>query len=305
MVAIGDLRAPPEVHQALRDGRRFGRWIRARCPFCDPEQRKSRSLAASDAGFGRDRDRPGWKCFRCNAEEHYRGNGISGPLRIPASPVQDDKRRQASALSIIDQACPIEPGDPVDTYLRRRKLEPMGATWPSSLRCAYLSHPSERERFPNRRHPAMVAIVADVSNVAVAVHRTFLTEDGQKANLDPVRLSLGSLRGAAVRLGRDSDTIVVAEGIETALAAGMYFGVVPWAALSTSGLIELALPRSVQQVRIAADRDHKPGRRGHRAGYKAALRLRSRIKDMQISQNRLIRVEIHTPPLGKSDFADL
>jgi len=303
MPAIAELQAPPEVLAALQhDGRPAGQWIRARCPYCDPEGRKGRSLAASHRGFGRHRDRPGWKCFRCQAEQHTRAEHLAS-MRMrfdPAAAKSDEARRIEIATRMAEESWPVVAGDPVDRYLRNRKLEPLTATWPSSLRFAKLRHPEDK-----KVHPAMLAVVTNAEGMTIGVHRTYLTEDGRKANVDPVRLSYGPIAGGAIRIGIDSDTIAVAEGIETAIAAGMQLRVVPWAVLSTGNMVLLGLPRSVKKVIICPDIDRKPNRPHHdRAGEKAAFKLRSRIKRLQVSQDRIIDVTVEYPPRGRKDFAD-
>ncbi len=295
MLAIADLKAPPEVHAALQDGRWAGGWLRAKCPLCDPEGRRGKSLAASAQGFGRDRTRPGWKCFRCAGEEHYRRSGnVPGTISYdPDALKNNDKRRREHALQVLERTRSVHDGDPVDRYLRSRGLCPPGSLWPSSIRIGILKHPQTKQKYPT-----MVASVTDVTNVAVGVHRTYLTDDGHKADVSPVKMSLGPISGGSVRLGIDSETILVAEGIESALGAAMTMDYVPWSSLSTSGMMNLHLPRTVQRVVIAPDRDR------NQAGAKAAFKLRARIKGLQKTQNRRIHVEIIHPPLGRSDFAD-
>ena len=295
MQAIAELLAPPEVLQALHDGRRSGQWIRAKCPFCDPEGRKGHNLAASHQGFGRNRDRPGWICFACHAEEDVRRAKLAS-MKIqydPNSAVADARRRTEFALQIIERSRPIQSGDPVDRYLRGRQLEPLTATWPPTLRISILRHPETK-----REYPTMVAVVANVANATVGIHRTFLTDEGRKAEVSPVKMSFGPVGGGSVRLGIESDTIVVGEGIESSIGAAMRFGVVPWASLSTGNMTRLKIPRFVKSVIIAADRDPNS------AGSKAARSLRNKIRDLRIKQNRYIDVVVKMPPLGRSDFAD-
>ena len=101
-MSIAELYAPPEVLLALRDGRQSGLWIRAKCPFCDPDGRKRRNLAASHVGFGRNRDKPGWVCHACHAEEDLRRARTQRGeiLYDPDAEKNDDKRRLAAAQSI-------------------------------------------------------------------------------------------------------------------------------------------------------------------------------------------------------------
>lgn len=290
MQAIAEIQAPPEVLQALRyDGRRSGQWIRTRCPYCDPDGRGRRNLAASHSGFGRNRDRPGWLCHACHAEEHHRSERLAtARMRYDPDAARNDKQRRTdSALQIIASSRPIEEGDPADRYLRKRGLKPPTALWPSSLRSANLTHPETRQR-----HPVLLGVVTDVENVAIAVHRTYLTDQGLKADVTPVKMSLGPVTGGAVRLGVDSAEVIVAEGIESALGAAMASGLVAWAALSAGNMTRLKIPRSVKRVAIAADADP--------VGRKSAWTLRAQIADLK----RDIDVVMRYPPRGRSDFAD-
>jgi hypothetical protein len=313
MPAVAELIAPAEVLQALQDGRRQGQWIRSYCPYCSPGRVRhgDRPLAANlVTGFGPNRDKPGWLCHRCHAEENFRGSKAKEGLPRrqytydPNKHQNSDEDRRAAALRIVERCTHIEDGDPVDIYLREtRKLAPITATWPSSLRRARLHHPDDRS---GRKHPCMVAVATDTSGNIYAVHRTYLTEDGRKANFGNVKLSLGPLSGRAVHLGIDSPKLVIGEGIESTLAAMMKYGRVGWATLFAKNLQAVEIPRSVTDIIIAADRDFKPGRREHDIGGRCARELMKRIQQEQFKfkQTREINVRIAFPPDGRADFAD-
>ena len=117
-----------------------------------------------------------------------------------------------------------------------------------------LSHPSAPGRFL-----CLVAGVQDAGERFLGIQRTYLSVDGSgKADVDPVRASLGSLAGGAVRLAESiGDRLLVGEGIETTAAAALVLdwrgGA--WATLGTSGLRAVELPELVREVTIAADRD--------------------------------------------------
>lgn len=103
-------------------------------------------------------------------------------------------------------------------------------------------------------------------------------------------MMFGPCRGGAVRLADPSDVLMVGEGIETCLAAMLASGHPAWAALSTSGLRGLDLPKDVREVIVLADGDEA----GEAAAQDCALRWRR--------QGR--RVRIARPPHGL-DFNDL
>jgi hypothetical protein len=138
----------------------------------------------------------------------------------------------------------------------------------------------------------MVALVTrGAGDMPLAIHRTFLARDGAgKAPVDPQKMMLGPCRGGAVRLGVPGDVLMVGEGIETCIAAMQATGNPAWAALSTSGLRSLDLPKNVRNVIVLADGDDP--------GETAARDCASRWK----REGR--RVRIARPPRG-SDFNDM
>lgn len=289
---LAEILAPPEVLAAIADGRRQGRWIRAVCPYCHGNQK--RTLSASHTGFGRHKDRPGWLCHRCHAEQRIADERRQlGKISYDPRLQRDDKRRIEVARKILEECRPVEAGDPVDLYLRRRQLRPLGSFWPSCLRRGLLRHPETKKRYPT-----MVAAVVDSSGMPIGIHRTYLTDDGRKADVAPAKLSFGPIAGGAVRLGIDSSRIIVAEGIESALGAAMVLGGVAWSTLSSGNMPNLVLPRHVEDVVIAYDNDN------NKAGRKAAVALLDRLKQQQVSQNRRIRVVLKPPPPGQADYAD-
>lgn len=157
-------------------------------------------------------------------------------------------------------------GSPVETYLRAR-----GYTGEIPDSIAY--HPCMKHAPSGQYFPAMIAAVTIFpSQEIVAIHRTYLKPDGSgKADVEPDKMMLGSVKGGAVMFGPQSGMMLhVAEGIETALSIFLSTGAPTWATLSASNMENLVLP-SVQDVPlllIGADPDI--------AGLKAAMRLGDR-----------------------------
>jgi len=125
------------------------------------------------------------------------------------------------------QCLPLRPGDAVAKYLKRRGT---GNIWP--LPDVLRLHPAlpywhGAEKLGS--YPAMVAPLVAPGGRIVALHRTYLSADGIKADLpSPKKLSgaAGSLVGACIPLhGVARGVIGIAEGIETALAAWRASGV--------------------------------------------------------------------------------
>jgi len=90
----------------------------------------------------------------------------------------------------------------------------------------------------------------------IAIHRTYLARDGGgKASVNPQKMMFGPCRGGAVPLAELGDVLMVGEGIETCVTAMQATGHPAWAALSTSGLRTLNLPKSIRDIIVLADGD--------------------------------------------------
>ena len=156
--------------------------------------------------------------------------------RISDESDPDILKRTDAALAIWQASKPPQ-GTPVETYLRSRGLNIQPE---SAIRFhAALKHPS------GGSWPAMVALVTrGIDGAAIAIHRTFLARNGGgKAPLNPAKMMLGPCRGGVVRLGQNGGVLMVGEGLETCLSGMQVTGHAAWAALSTSGLRALDLPK--------------------------------------------------------------
>ncbi|WGW04537.1 DUF7146 domain-containing protein [Tropicibacter oceani] len=264
--------------QAL-GGQWYNRYGTAPCPVCQPEQRKGQNaltLADGDAGL-----LAHCKKSHCGFRDILGAAGVapeSGPCN-PPNPVTiaqraaerqaEAQRRAAQAHRLWQEAQPIG-GTPAETYLR--EVRGITCELPKTLRYkADCWHGATATR-----HPALVALVE--GGDGCAVHRTYLCADGGgKAAVDPDKAMLGAVAGGSIRLADAGGPLVVAEGIETALSLGSGLLRTPatiWAALSTSGLRGLRLPKVAGRLTIAPDGDpagraaaHALAKRAHAAGW--------------------------------------
>ncbi|MCK6427271.1 MAG: toprim domain-containing protein [Burkholderiaceae bacterium] len=210
-----------------------------------------------------------------------------------------EQRRQwlsnAAKLARLWQACvPLSPGDPVTLYLRRRLRD---APWP--LPSALRFHPALPYWHDGQvigTHPAMVAAVTRPAGDLVALHRTWLTRDGRKADVPTVRkltAAAGPVLGSCIRLGEPTPAgcIGIAEGIETSLGAWLASGLPVCAAYSAAALSAWQWPDAARALVIFAD--HDP------AGAAAAERLQQRARAAGL------RVEVSTPTTPGTDWCDV
>lgn len=207
-----------------------------------------------------------------------------------------ERRRQwvANAMRIakvLTECVPVSAGDPVATYLQRRGL---GEMWPEVLRL----HPELPYWHGAQKlgtFPAMVAPIVAPDGRIVALHKTYLTNDGRKADIpSPKKLTgaAGPLAGASIRLREPSAGVLgVAEGIETALAACWASTLPTVAAYCSSALAGFQWPAGARRLVIFADAD--------KAGREAADTLRARALAARL------RCEVLTPTTEGSDWCDV
>ena len=189
--------------------------------------------------------------------------------RQRASEWREREARIAKAQVLWRAAAPISRGDLADLYLMGR-LDRPATVWPGTLRF-----------LPEVRHPSGVSTPALIAGAArwpdrkvAAVQLTALARPGRKADLEPVRWSLGALRGAAARLSawRPGQEIVLVEGVEDGLAVlAAQPGAAVWACLGAANVASAVLPDGADAL-LALDGDDA----GRRAAAAAANTFRAR-----------------------------
>jgi putative DNA primase/helicase len=213
----------------------------------------------------------------------------TGQQRQPEPSASNDaaaiQRKQDAALRLW-RGSEAATGTPVDTYLTRRGL-------PGLARSDALRYRPDAAHPERGRYPAMVASVTNAAGAIVAVHRTYLSRDGHKANTEPAKASLGPVWGGAIRLSpiAPGEPLVIGEGIETTASAGRLMGFPAWAGISAGNLAKgLVLPPEARRVVIAADPDD--------AGRKAARDAWTR----WTAEGREVRIAV---PDISADFNDV
>jgi putative DNA primase/helicase len=275
-----------EVLARLDSIRRCAGYFIAKCPAHD-DRNASLSIGESENGK---------LLLKCFAGCDYRAiiealdgrpwrQGLGRPGASPtlaAGP--DDAERIEIARRIWRDAKPAA-GTTAERYLRLRGIS---LTPPPSIRFAIGRHA------PSQRGPwfIMVAAVQNLTGEIVAIHRTFLTGDGRKAPVEPVKMALGPIGGCAVRLAPAGESLALAEGIETALSVQQATGIATWAALGTANLARVELSAIVHEVIICADSDMSGV--GEKAAHEAAQRF--------LREGRKVRI---ARPHGGKDFNEM
>lgn len=102
-------------------------------------------------------------------------------------------------------------------------------------------------------YPGMLALIRDKNGEPVSIHRTyFMNKQKEKKIMPPI----STIKGCCIRLGDPDSTLIIAEGIETALAATMMLRFPAWATISAHGMESLqSIPKHVTRVIVCADND--------------------------------------------------
>lgn len=191
-----------------------------------------------------------------------------------ASNAQPHNDKQPALWRQWQAACPLAEGDPVTGYLKTRGL-PLPAPLPAALRyapaLAYWTGFSYGYRLLSSPR-AMLAAITTPDGQLQGLHQTYLQQDysgwhkwahinhetGEPLPAKKMQSRFaGALTGAAVHLGKPDaqGRLIVAEGIETALAASALFGLPAAAALSANGMTAFAWPPETTELFICADHD--------------------------------------------------
>lgn len=294
MMALLDLEAirsshplPALVGASLKLQRAGNEW-KACCPF---HADRSPSFTIFDGGVR-------FHCFGCGASGDvldYLQQLHSVSLReaaamlqggqvpvvaVRALPAEPGRDTTGEAIAIWRSAVPVA-GTAAEAYLRGRGLH---LPIPASIRFARLRYGARGDL-----HPCLVALLASVENKAVGIQRTYLKPDGSgKADVPTPKLSLGRVRGAAIRLAPCAAQLVVTGGLEDGLTLQQELGQAVWAATGEGNMASMLLPVGVHTVVIGADNDASGEAHAKRAAETFSLESR---------QARIIR-----PAPGQKDF---
>lgn len=159
-------------------------------------------------------------------------------------------------------------------------------------------HPEAFHPQSRKRYPALVAAVQNNLGEVISCRLIYLTADGQKAPVDPVKRLWrsawdGITNGACHRLfSIENGQLAIAEGIENALAVRAGTGLPVWAAGDAHRLSCVDIPAEVTWLRIYADQ----GDVGEAAAQKLAHKA---VRAKQIES-----VKIIVPPRSDNQRRD-
>jgi len=288
----------PEIAAKLVALRAAGSEYKACCPF-HADRSPSFTLYRDGAGTWR------FHCFGCGASgdvldlvqrayavalpeaARMLGGGEVPTNRLPAGRAaaerDDTREKRAAALAIWRRTAPAA-GTLAEVYVRFRGIAP---PYPPALRflrlpCGNLGP-----------IPCLVCAVQNWAGGVIGIQRIWLADDGHgKAKVAKPKLSLGAIKGGAIRLGDLDGTgcLTVCEGPEDGLSLAEMLGGPVWVAAGASFLPAMQFPPEVRSIVIGADNDPA----GREAADKAARAF----------AERGLPVRIIRPLDGFKDFND-
>lgn len=190
---------------------------------------------------------------------------------------------------IWENTQPPQKDGPLHAYQTKRFSRP----WPSNAirEAIKFHHPEAKADFP-----AMIARVSDPEGNLVNLHVTYLTHDGRKADVTPVKKVLpGKLpEGSAIRIWPAAKVMGIAEGIETAISAAVMFRMPVWAAINGAMMAKWVPPETAETIYVFGDNDE------NFTGQARAYALANRLA-VQFGR----RVEVKIPPATGWDWNDV
>jgi putative DNA primase/helicase len=224
--------------------------------------------------------------------------------------ISDAAHKAARLERIWRNAEPLRIGDRVMRYLEAR-VPGLNAGRSSELRLATLPYCLDRTTVIGH-YPAIVSRYLLPDGRVATLHRTYLdpskdrkavivSSDGEILESKKNEVRAHELKGGAVRMMAPVDgEIGVAEGLETAYAAWMIFGVPMWWTLNRVQLAQFVVPEGlgIKRVHIFADFDAVDPKTHKSPGMADALTLQKRLRAEGYS------VVLHRPRSRGTDFAD-
>lgn len=204
---------------------------------------------------------------------------LAGEVRMaPVAKLPDETQKLDALRRVWNESKPLAIGDKAMRYLAGRGLNLSKP--PDNLRL----HPAlayyDGEKFVGK-FPVMVALVQAQDGTGATLHRTYL-KNGHKAPVESAKKLMPGRRvtGGAIRLSGVGEWIGIAEGIETALAAYIQFGIPVWSCVTAHGIETFDPPTGVKRITIFADND--ASFTGQKAAYTAAFRLVQQGFDVEV-----------------------
>ena len=266
---------------------RTGKSVRVHCPECQHLHNNNEKTLSVDTYRGL------WQCFRCSWSGAVKTGGSVLQIYTRSTP-KPNTWAKPSIEKVLSHAVHVSESQSVKGYLLNR-LGELPDPLPQLGACASLSYYDSETQQKLGDYPAMIGSIRTVSGELMSLHRTYISHGKKAPVFSPKKIMTpivaGGLSGCAVQLYKPTDELIIAEGIETALALSISTGLPVWSTVSAHGMAQVIIPDQVRKLTIAADNDENGT--GQRAADQLALRYRD------------IETKIMIPPTVGSDWLDV
>lgn len=169
----------------------------------------------------------------------------------------EDLAKEQDARKLFKESVPVA-GTPGETYLRARGIT---IAAPDFVRFGMVPSWRDKETLEwGRKRPAIICGAQDGTGAVVGIQRIFFKRDDPRHGVKDCKLSLGTIRGSALRLAPAGPTIIMAEGPEDGLSIMQEGPGLPvWVPFGTSMMPSVQLPPEVREV-IIAEQNNTAGR---------------------------------------------
>jgi putative DNA primase/helicase len=256
------------TNNGLQFRRKGDEFLIKECPFCDSGKDKAdnqnKLSVNSETGV--------FNCFRCNTKGSWSDflrffGEPSRPTRFH-EPTSSLHSKEKEIIAIWSKSIPLGDSN-AETgreYFRKRGLTP-----PTGL--SQIRYINELDHSPSGlKFPALLFGLNSPAGYLIGLQRIYLNQDGSKASTNPNKMSLGKLKGNAIRFDTPDKVLHIAEGPETSLAVREALNEPTWSTVSAIGLKEINIPTSVKTIFIWADKDKS------KTGIKAAEELKNKLR---------------------------
>lgn len=190
--------------------------------------------------------------------------------KVQAQQRLEDLEKEKDARLFYADATPIT-GTPGSIYLQARGITIVP---PDCVRFGMV--PSWRNKDTGewgRKRPAIICGAQDATGAIVGIQRIFFKNDNPTLGKKDCKLSLGTIKGSALRLAPAGRAVIMAEGPEDGLSIAQEGPGLPvWVPFGTSMMPAVDFPATVRRVIIAGQNNTA----GRIAGNKAAIALADR-----------------------------
>lgn len=235
--------------------------------------------------------------FKLSAIHQLESNKFDVPVKADIKKTQKIKHLLSEIVFLTDLSA-----EPARLYFSRRGLGKVLQDPPHDL--FFHANLEYFEAGKATYYPALIAPLRNNLGEIISIHRTYLTQEGDKAPVSQPRKLMspgisGATKGSAIRLYHPTtNAIGIAEGIETALAAKLMTQQAVWAAGSANSLANFLPPSWIENVIIFADNDSSG------VGIQHAKLLTKRLSKLNIKCKILFPEERGEKASEKFDWLD-